>query len=235
MANPDPHTAHQHGSAFDRVKTALMTGGFKAGSRLKADQIKTRFGLSASAAREILLRLTGEGLLHQEENRGFHVPEVTLQSLNDVMQLRALLEGACAAESIAHGDVEWEARLAAAHHKLAHLEQKMREASQLDPFIEIWTRTDSEFHETLASACPSSTLRNARQNAHERSRMHAICILPTYGFRDRTVPEHATILESALNRDVSACQAAITAHLESFSLSVDVLSPPTRHHLKGTK
>jgi len=160
MANPDPHTAHQHGSAFDRVKTALMTGGFKAGSRLKADQIKTRFGLSASAAREILLRLTGEGLLHQEENRGFHVPEVTLQSLNDVMQLRALLEGACAAESIAHG---------------------------------------------------------------------------TYGFRDRTVPEHATILESALNRDVSACQAAITAHLESFSLSVDVLSPPTRHHLKGPK
>ncbi|MEM9603823.1 MAG: GntR family transcriptional regulator [Pseudomonadota bacterium] len=216
MASPEPQLGPPQSSAFERVKTALMTGGFHAGSRLKAEQVKTRFGLSASAAREILLRLTGEGLLVQEENRGFHVPEVSMRSLNDAMELRSLLECACVEGSIAHGDVEWEARLTAAHHKLAHVEQKMREATVLDPFIEIWTRTDSEFHETLASACPSTTLRAARLNAHERSRMHAISILPTYGFRERTVPEHADILASALARDTPRCQAAIRAHFHAL-------------------
>ncbi len=228
MAASDPHALDAHISAFDRVKTALMTGAFSAGSRIKADHIKSQFDLSASAAREILLRLTGEGLLLQEENRGFHLPLVNVDTLNDVMRFRALLECACAADSIAHGDVEWEARLTAAHHKLAHVEQKMREATELKPFIEIWTRTDAEFHEVLASACPSPTLLAARRNAHERSRMQAILVLPTYGFRDRTVPEHASILEHALKRDIKGCQAAISAHIDSLGNTIEMQSSNKR-------
>ena len=58
--------------------------------------------------------------------------------------------------SFAAGDLEWESRVVAAHHKLAFMERRMM-AGDRDA-TELWKRYDREFHQTLIDACGSQTL-----------------------------------------------------------------------------
>ena len=214
-------------SVYDSLKARLVAGTFAAGAKLKPDVLRADYGIGATALREVLLRLTGEGLIAMEEQRGFHVPEASETLLNETLQLRLLIESECARLSIAHGDLEWEARLNAAHHKLAHLENRMRNhpAERLCDFIDLWTRTDWEFHEVLASAAPSRTLRDAHLRSFERYRQQVVAMVPAFGFRDQTLVEHDAILKVAIDRNPVACHAAIEAHL----LSHRAVLTATRH------
>ena len=203
-------------AAYHSLKCRLMSGEFEPGEKLRPDELKGQYQMSASAIREVLLRLTHEKILEQPEQRGFHVPYASEKLLEELMGLRILLECEGARQSIEHGDIEWEARLNAAHHKLAHLESKMREADSIDTFVPIWTRVDWEFHDTLLSACPSETLRQSHRHVYERFRQQVVAALKSAGFRQATLSEHEAILQGAINRDVAACQEAIYSHMQTF-------------------
>jgi DNA-binding GntR family transcriptional regulator len=203
-------------SAYRVIKRRLMAGEFVGGQKLRPDLLKDEFGISASAMREVFLRLSHEHLLEQEEQRGFHVPPASEKRLNELMELRILLEREGARQSIEHGDIEWEARLNAAHYKLAHLETKMRAADDIGRYISIWTRVDWEFHDTLLSACPSQALRQTHCNIYERFRQQVVLNIETAGFREETLPEHEAILHAAIARDVEACCVAIGRHLRTL-------------------
>jgi DNA-binding GntR family transcriptional regulator len=208
------------GAIYRSVKARLMAGEFPAGDKLRPDALRDTYDVSASAMREVFLRLAHEGLLSQEEQRGFRVPEADARRLTELMDLRILLECAGAADSIRNGDVEWEAQLYAAHHKLGHIEQKMQEAEDIVPFIPIWTRIDWEFHDTLLSACRSATLRATHRNIYEQFRQQVVAEMPSAGFRSETIPEHASIQNAAVARDIPACHAAIAAHLQTYRRAV---------------
>ncbi|WP_333821640.1 GntR family transcriptional regulator [Pinisolibacter sp.] len=203
-------------SAYRIIKRRLMAGGFAGGQKLRPDLHKDEFGISASAMREVFLRLSHEHLLEQEEQRGFHVPRASERRLTELMQLRILLECEGARQAIEFGDIEWEARLNAAHYKLAHLETKMRATSDLTQYIGMWTRVDWEFHDTLLSACPSETLRQTHRNIYERFRQQVVLTLDSAGFREETLPEHEAILQAAITRDAKACCRALESHLQTL-------------------
>ena len=60
-----------------------------------------------------------------EGQRGFEVPPVTAAELREIADLRLLLETHALAQSFAAGDVDWEGRVVAAHHKLDVVERRM--------------------------------------------------------------------------------------------------------------
>ena len=213
MAAPEATTS---ASVYQSVKARLMAGEFKAGEKLRPDIVKNTYAISASAMREIFLRLAYEKLLQLEEQRGFRVPDADEKRLTELMRLRIILECEGAKESILNGDVEWEARLNAAHYKLAHIEQKMKAAASVLPFIPLWTRIDWEFHDTLLSACPSDALRATHRNIYEQFRQQVVATVNRAGFRPETIVEHEAILRAAIARDIAGCQAAIDIHLQTY-------------------
>ena len=70
--------------------------------------------------------------------------------------MRLLLETYALPLSFAAGDLEWESRVVAAHHKLAFMERRMVAGDQAE--TELWKRYDREFHQSLIEACGSQTL-----------------------------------------------------------------------------
>ena len=68
--------------------------------------------------------------------------------------MRLLLETYALPLSFAAGDLEWESRVVAAHHKLAFMERRMMAGDQEG--TELWKRYDREFHQ-----CPDRGLRLA--------------------------------------------------------------------------
>ncbi|MDF1775318.1 MAG: GntR family transcriptional regulator [Rhizobiaceae bacterium] len=198
------------------LRDRLISGRFKPGQKLMPSQLKADYNTSASTIREILFRMSCEGFVDFQEQRGFRCPHSSEQKLLELTHLRILLECEGAAGSIRNGDVEWEAQLNASHHKLAHIESKMKSADDITPFVAVWSRSDWEFHQRLISACGSSLLIETHRGIYDRFRQQVVSELRTFGFRAETIPEHKAILDAALQRDIPTCTKAIEDHLRVY-------------------
>ena len=110
-------------NGYRRIRSDIIFGVLTPSGRLKLDSIKEDYGLSVSTLREILNRLSSEGFVVAEGQRGFEVAPVSIQNLRELAQLRILLEHHAMTESFRAGDMEWEGRVVSAHHKLAERPQ----------------------------------------------------------------------------------------------------------------
>jgi GntR family carbon starvation induced transcriptional regulator len=160
------------------------------------DGLKESYGVSVSTLREILSRLTSEGLVLAEGRRGFEVAPVSIDNLKELAELRLLLEGHAMEASFARADMEWEGRVVAAHHKLAVTERLM--SSNIGEQDQ-WKRYDSEFHQELISNCGSRTLMEAHAAVFDKYFRYQIIALNYRG--DEPARQHQALLECALARD----------------------------------
>src|SRR5438046_8879739 len=111
--------------AYRRIREDIVSGVLQPSQRLRLDGLKETYGVSISTLRELLSRLTSEGLIVAEGARGFEVAPISPENLKEVANLRQLLECHAMVLSFATGDMEWEGRVVAAHHKLAMVESRM--------------------------------------------------------------------------------------------------------------
>ena len=195
------------------MRSLLTMGAFKADAKLKSDKLRERYRCSASTIREVLFRLSCDGLVDFADQKGFRVPRVTRDGLREIAEMRIILESEGAARSIDNGDINWEAGLTATHHKLRHIERKLRSTGRIKTDIEVWCRAEWEFHQSLISECGSALLLEMHRNVYDRFRLHLLTLLEDYGFRERAIAEHEAILQAALARDPDLCAEKIRIHL----------------------
>lgn len=87
--------------ATTKLTEAIVSGYFKAGQRLVETELSQEFGVSRAPLREALRTLAGEGLVEIRQNRGCYVAKPSLDDMEKMVVLRALLEGA-AARALVH-------------------------------------------------------------------------------------------------------------------------------------
>jgi DNA-binding GntR family transcriptional regulator len=191
-----------------RIRTDIVLGRLRPGQKLKLDGLKESYGVSVSTLREILNRLTAEGLVIAEGRRGFEVAPVSVDNLKELAELRLLLEGHAMEASFSRADVEWEGRVVAAHHKLAATERLMS-ANIGEP--EQWKRYDSEFHQALISNCGSRTLMEAHASAFDRYFRYQMIALNYRG--EEPAQQHEALLTCALKRDIKRAKAVLLDHV----------------------
>ena len=137
----------------DRLLRAAVEVILEVGAEPPLDAIAQRAGVGIGTLREILCRLSAEALVVAEGQRGFEAPPVRVSELRELGEPRLLLESRALADSFAAGDVEWEGRVVAAHHKLEVSERAMIAGRREE--APAWKRYDWEFHQALISACGS--------------------------------------------------------------------------------
>jgi DNA-binding GntR family transcriptional regulator len=77
----------------ERIREAILGGMLAPGERLKEEQLARELGTSRTPVREALLRLQSEGLVRASPNRGAVVRRYGRGELEEMYDLRALLEG----------------------------------------------------------------------------------------------------------------------------------------------
>ena len=195
--------------AFRRIRSDIVSGALRPGQKLKLEQLKGRYGASVSTLREILSRLTTEDLVIAEGQRGFEVSPATVANLREMGDLRLVLENHALALSFAAGDLDWEAEVVAAHHKLATIEKALL-AGAADRTFE-WIKYDFAFHHALISACGSKSLLALHQSIFDRfMRYHLLAA----SFRGNGVAaDHKDLFRMALERDVAGAQTKLAGHI----------------------
>lgn len=212
----------EHSTAYDHVHAALLEdlrrGTWPADSRLKVAELASRYGTAPGVVREALIRLSAECYIAAYPQRGFRTIAGSVQSVWEHATLRSAIEIEGTRLAIARGGLSWEADLAAAHHRLSHLESRLRRMAQPDAeTLMVWSDADLAFHTALIAACGSGVLIEAQRAAFLRFRLHMSSVDATSGFRGADlIDEHAAILQAALDRDAEACAKAIRVHLSHY-------------------
>jgi DNA-binding GntR family transcriptional regulator len=189
--------------AYDRIRADIIFGRLAPALKLPLDRLASEYGAGVSTLREILSRLSSEGLVIARGQRGFQVAPVSPAGFQDIAAMRLLLETYALPMSFAAGDLEWESRVVAAHHKLAFMEGRMmagdREGTQL------WKRYDREFHQVLIEACGSETLLDLYGGVFDQYLRYQMVAVVFRG--EIAAREHRILLDCALSRDAGrACQ-----------------------------
>jgi DNA-binding GntR family transcriptional regulator len=196
-------------SAYQKIRSDIVFGRLAPGKKLKLDRLKADYGASVSTLREILNRLHSERLVVAEGQKGFEVAPVSIANLREIAALRQLLEGRALEQSFRAGDMEWEGRVVAAHHRLARMEERMAKGDRSQ--TEDWKRYDWQFHQALISACGSKMLIDNHAAVFDKYLRYQMIALSYRG--DIASNEHAELLECALARDAAHACEVLTRHV----------------------
>jgi DNA-binding GntR family transcriptional regulator len=199
-------------AAYERLRADLLACRILPGERLITRDLCERFSVSLGAIREALSRLTSEGLVSAEPQRGFRAAPISPADLADLTLARVELETLCLRRAIAHGDVFWETRLVAAAHHLSRTPPRAPE----DPARsnEAWTEAHCAFHAALVAGCGSQWLLHLQSLLYAQSERYRRLSVPfEMGVRD-VQQEHQALLAAALARDADKAVQLLTEHLE---------------------
>lgn len=196
-------------SVYRRIRTDIIFGRLPPGKKLRLEQLKKDYEASISTLREILNRLASEGLVVAEGQRGFEVAPVSPENLREIAALRELLECYALEQSFAAGDLNWEARVVAAHYKLSQMEARMLAGDR--SVTEQWKRYDWEFHQALISACGSRVLMDTHAVIFDKYLRYQMISLTFRGAI--AAEEHRQMLDAALRRDAGSAQDVLRRHV----------------------
>jgi GntR family transcriptional regulator, carbon starvation induced regulator len=198
-------------TSYLRLREDIIACRLMPGHKLRLDALRERYDVGVSTLREILNRLASEALVVAEGQKGFAVAPVTEQDLRETADLRVLLESHALRLSLAQGDLDWEGRVVAAHHKLAATEKRLLAGQERQTVN--WVRYDFAFHNALISACGSEALLDLHSAIFDRFlRYHMLAA----SFRGAgVVDDHRALYEMALKRDIEGAVAMLARHVNS--------------------
>jgi DNA-binding GntR family transcriptional regulator len=79
--------------AYEYLKSAILSGRFNPGKRLTEEHLAKEMGVSRTPVREALHKLESEGLIKPLETRGFIVSKDSREEVEELFDMRAILEG----------------------------------------------------------------------------------------------------------------------------------------------
>lgn len=199
------------------LRAEILGGHYAPGQRLRPTALATDHQVSANVVREALNRLAGERLLRASPQQGFAVVSVTAADLTDLTEVRGLVETAALRRSIERGDLDWEAALVAAHHRLART--PMTTPEQPDVVSAEWARAHEAFHLATMSGCHSPRLLEVAADLTGSASLYRYWSHRHDRERD-VAGEHEGIFEAAVARDA---ELAVRRHREHIERTAEIV------------
>lgn len=78
---------------YEHLKSNIFAGRFAPGERLAEEHLAEELGVSRTPVREALHKLEQDGLIEPLESRGFCIPRDSPEEIEDLFELRTVLEG----------------------------------------------------------------------------------------------------------------------------------------------
>lgn len=201
------------GETFQFLRASILCGDIPPGTKVRTNELQTRFDVSLGVIREALTQLLAEGLVLSEAHRGYTVAPVSLGDLQDLTRVRIEVENLCLAWSIEHGDIQWESEVLAATHRLS----KTGRAEGGAVSSAAWAAAHDAYHVALVSACGSARLLQIRRQLYDQSERYRK-LEASLSKQRNPDEEHTRITEAALARDVARATKLMKAHI---SLTAD--------------
>ncbi|WP_053077622.1 GntR family transcriptional regulator [Burkholderia cepacia] len=201
----------QSDKAFSSIRNRILLGELKPGEKLRVEVLQRDLSLSSTPVREALNRLTAEGLVTFEENRGFRAAPITASDLRDITRLRLLVESEALSDSMACGDDAWEANVVAANYRLTQHEQRIA-AGEIERG-EPWTILHKAFHMALLSACSYPRILSTCDQLFDQSERYRRFATRVRVLKRNVSAEHQAIMDAVLAKNTKLAVELLSHHI----------------------
>jgi len=177
---------------YRALRSDIVTGVFDMGERLNEGQLAVKYGVSKTPVREALGLLQQEGLVEVVPRVGYLTSRVTVQDVDDIFDLRKIVEGA-AAEKAATGIAE---------EALLHLEELHSgyQAADRESYRQFLAE-NMDFHRTIAEASGNRQLAEVVVRLLEQMNRLIILRLDLSSNGEDMILEHSEIVAALRQRD----------------------------------
>ncbi len=210
--------------AYETIKEIILDGQIEPGGQLRTDDLAQRLKISRTPIREALLQLESEGLVRANSRVGFFVTETQRIDIQEVYEIRGLIEG-YAAEKAAPLLTDEDLAL------IDGEQQKAIDAVARDDLLE-FNRHEVALHEFLIKrACNQRLLKmtESLKDLTHRERMYA---LKSHENVELSLQEHQRLIAALHDRDGDRAGRCMREHLRNVN---DRLQALLSHSQKNTK
>ena len=199
---------------FDRLRQEILSGEIAPGTQLRQVEIAGRLGVSTTPVREAFATLAQEGLVFKDSHRGVVVFEPSRNELNEIYEIRLVLEPLATALACPRmADVDLDAlddiiatmRRSADHHEREALNRQFHAA--------IYAHSNRSRLSTIIDQCRDTAGAYLRYLARNSAGAP---------YRKAADTEHSLIVEALRRRDPEASAEAMREHLAH-----------SQHHIEG--
>jgi len=190
--------------AYKIIRENIISCRLAPGSVLNEKELVRAIGASRTPIREALSRLEQEKLVIIVPQRGTFVSEITAKTINDVYQVREILEPCLV-------------RLATPLIATAELEAMRDEFLRLTPDdYDTAIAADDAFHSRIVSLSNNTYLIQLMENMYaQNERIRSLMIRFVPQRLKETCDEHLAVVEAMLRRDAEQAAEAMRQHMIS--------------------
>jgi len=200
---------------FAALKNRIVRWEYPPGYRFTEEEICKEFGVSRSPVRETLRMLEEHGLVDKVPYRGCTVKQPDVQAINELYDVRAILELAV---------VERLASAGPQHETLESLARTWRQLAGASSYAEVESvdlaSEDRVFHEALARATGNRTLFDMLYAINERLHFMRMFDITTVERLWDTCRQHIRILDAIAAGDAAAAKDAMRLNIEGARVQV---------------
>ncbi|WP_113699966.1 GntR family transcriptional regulator [Nonomuraea lactucae] len=203
------------GDVYTQLRDAILRGQVRPGERLKPTDLREEYDVSISVVREVLTRLAEQRLVVAEPNQGFSVAPLSRTHLDELVDARCAIEGLAIRRSVERGDVEWESRVLAVHHRLERTPVWLGDGSErvINPE---WVSVHADFHATLLEACGNDIMRGICASLFDMAELYRRWNESAGSAPARDVPkEHRDLAAAALDHDAELAEKLLVEHIRT--------------------
>ncbi|MBM0226748.1 MULTISPECIES: GntR family transcriptional regulator [Micromonospora] len=193
------------GRVAHALRAALVAGQMRPGEVYSAPTLAAQFGVSPTPVREAMLDLVKEGLVETVRNKGFRVTELSDQELDNITEIRQLIEVPATVKAIDIATADDLARLRPMAQRIVDVAQER----DLIAYIE----HDRRFHLELLSLMGNAHLVSLVGELRARSRLFGLTRLAESGELGTSALEHIQMLDLIAAKDRSGLERLMKAHI----------------------
>lgn len=192
---------------FQTLRTAILKGDLKPGERLMELQLASKLGVSRTPIREAIRMLEQEGLARTIPRKGAEVAGMTEKDMEDVLQIRCVLEELAAKLSCQNITDEEMRELKIA---MVAFEEKTREGNVVE-----LAKADVTFHDIIYRAADNPKLLVLLNNLREQMYRYRTEYMKDDRIHPVLIREHKEMVKALESRDQELVAREVRQHLKN--------------------
>ncbi len=191
--------------ARESIRASIVAGELEEGQFYPVVYLAERLGVSVTPIREALFDLGSAGLVEVIRSRGFRVPPLTDHDLDELFELRQLVELPAVVRIARERSVKDPESL----RELARTTERYADQGDLVPFI----RSDRTFHLGLLAVLGNNRLVDFVATLRDQTRLHGMKHMAETGNLAASAQEHIALLDAVIGGDAEATEGLMGRHL----------------------
>ena len=189
---------------FEKLESDIISGVYPRGEVLTELKLVEQLNVSRTPIREALRRLEQERLI-RDSGKGSVVLGITLEDLEDIMDIRLCCEGLAAYHAAENRTEEDIRRL----RHLTELQDFYFEKGDYDRLREI----DDEFHESIYEISGRTVLMDTLRPLHRKTQRYRRSSYSIPDRRKKSINEHKAICDAICAQDAELAERLVSQHI----------------------